>query len=744
MKYSSGLRNSKNIKSQIAIIITFVIAVILLMVMVFINIAKVSEVKTLTAKVSDSAALRLASDIGSMGNHLKEKVLGGEEKVYSLVLPFLGVITFSAEGNFIKNFALNVVAKMGPSSKALEQTIIFSDSINEEIFKSFTEMTIHNSTREKMLYEAIALLQTDDVLLVPMGEGLFAEDIDGDGEADGGSRFFDLSEIGEVRNAKAVGRFFAWYHGNRLPMVSEQGLKMRINDFLDDLQEYINMEEWDDGKWIYKKAYFRIKGNERFKVTGTAPSWVKAGDIINILSIDEADRDSEGRYNPKGFLKEKFIDLAENLEGDYDIPFCDPVFLWWGTECGDIDGVIKDIRDLTDYVKEVVELPETSKVVNIAQWFDAKFYDLASVETEEEDVKDIIYDRLTRSSDEIEEWIEEFETLDSGIKSEIAKAHGHNQYGLGSAVSSCYTEYNCCASDCTKRCCEASKNCSFKGIYCSACGGNAPPVCGGGDLYGVIPSWCNLSNRSPNCHPSCGGCSRKSQCDDACNYQGLLANENTLGPTEVGQAIKILIALKEDLENIKTLIQDFAVDIEEIRAKDDPLKNQIDYAWEGKPEGDSKIGRRHLVSVRIDGYPEELPHILEGERGRFDLRKNYALEAERGSFIVSVSRYDESVSLGWWNMRYQKEEGEDTSVTEDLEDVIKIVYNDERVPFKVSEGVTIEEYKTAALEDYKAAMNSLITDAGSPLKKVLEKSIPSKTEGFYGPDKKDIYIKKVQ
>ena len=752
MKNYFGLKNSKNIKSQIAIIITFAIAVIILMVIVFMNIAKVSEVKTLTARVSDSAALRLGSSIGSMANYLKQEALNGKEKICTLT--FLGIFAFAAGlfvltgGNlFIAILGISVISGIGFSPDGLKTTFTSSSSINKEIFETFSEMSRHNSFREQALYEAISSLQTDDVLLAPIGPeggGIFAEDLDGDGEADSGGRWFDLSEIDEVKNAPVVGRFFAWYHERRLPLVSEQGLKAKINDFLDDLQEYISMEEWDSDKWIYKKVYFRIKEDGRFSITGTTPSWVKDSDTINILSIDEADKDENNNYNPKGFLKEKFTDLAEDLEDDYDLISCDQSWLdklWGNAKCGMIDAVIKDIRDLTAYTKEIVELPETSKVVDIAQWFEAKFYDEESTED--------IYDRLTRSKDEIQNWIKELGDLDVGIRDDIPKPRGECSWGRGSgAGGSCYTRYGCstsecgctccCSDDCTGGCCccntccypsSYKSPCIWEGIYYTCC--KNPPVCSNGDLYKKIPSWCSVHGDHSGCDSHCS-CTASNDFDCsgvADDYQGLLAYNNTAGLTEVGQTIEVLIALKEDLDNIKILIENFSADIEVILAKDDALKNQIVYAWEGKIEEGQERGRRHLVSVKIDDYPEKLPYILEKEKdGWFSLWKCYELMEHEGSFTVSASRYDESVSLSWWNMRYQKEEGEDLAVADDLGTVIAIIQNDAQVP----------------IENYKMAIDNLITGVDPSLNRVLEKAIPSETKGYYGPDKKNIYIKRVK
>ena len=65
---------------QVATLITLAIAIIFLFVAVTLNISKVGQRKTATAKAADGAAIKLASFIGSYGNKLSWEYLDGKTK----------------------------------------------------------------------------------------------------------------------------------------------------------------------------------------------------------------------------------------------------------------------------------------------------------------------------------------------------------------------------------------------------------------------------------------------------------------------------------------------------------------------------------------------------------------------------------------------------------------------------------------------------------------------------------------
>ena len=64
----------KTIRSQIATIIIFIIAVLFLFALITINISRLSQKKTSLDNVADSVGIGLASQLGSMANALKHEL----------------------------------------------------------------------------------------------------------------------------------------------------------------------------------------------------------------------------------------------------------------------------------------------------------------------------------------------------------------------------------------------------------------------------------------------------------------------------------------------------------------------------------------------------------------------------------------------------------------------------------------------------------------------------------------------
>ena len=749
MKKYFGSKNSRNIKSQIAIIITFVIAVIILMVIVFMNIAKVSEVKVVTAKAVDTSALAIASNIGSMSHYLKENVLEGHAEIcewtfWVSLVKLIPSLVFA-----IPSLPLELGQLVGESLFKKP-----SLSIQKAIRETFSEdMNIYNSVRESALYNAVASLQADDVRTVPIGGGIFCEDINGDGSCDAGGRSFDLSGIDGIENESSIDRFSAWYHAKRLPLVSEEGLRGKLDDFLSNLEEYIKLSGWDDAKWIFNDAAFTVKtigpGYGDIDVTcssDSCPSWVfdAEDDRISISSIKESEKDGDGNYDPFGFLEEKFHSLSMRLKTSYpgNISFCPDEPPWWclwcTSDCAEVEAAVKHLTELVAKIKEVLELPISIRAQTMNVWF-APFYDVDYTHSLEGGEHDI-YDQLNLANEHIFDWYAELEVLDDGddendgIRDDIAEARGECTHGRGDdttrecdsiysphcdpeAADKCNDYYYCGESDfCCDDCCHESVVCAWEGIYWTCC--ETPPVCNNGDLYSTAPSWCPHTRKDDPCDESCTDCSNSWDCTgESKNYQGLLAYNNTSGLTEVGQAMEILEALWTAIDEIKREIKKFSDELEAVLAGDDLLRNEIVYAWKGKDE------RQHLVRAGIENYPEKFPSIAE-RKNYWGLRKCFVLEdyentaATENLFNFTTARYDEDMTIATWDMRYRKklEEGEEFSKSS-LEAIITDVFDDA----EISESNQLR-----------------VTDLANNYAILSEVTI------YYGPEKEDIRIESVK
>lgn len=703
-----------NQRSQIAVIITFVIAVIFLFIAVFINLAKVSQVKTTTSTAADKAALSLASQLGSMSRYYKDKVLKISGPCVSPA-PCkkcgpgwieLGLVVLATS---VIALFLTPVSAIAASSVLLSGatfTAYLSTSMLGGIDNKFNEMSLYSSLREKTLFQALISTQTDDVEYKAKteGSGIFYEDTNDNGVFDAGEPEYDLRDVPGMLNEKKVNRFLVWYYKKRLPLVSDDGIKLALDTFINGtslvpgLKDFTDTDEWSATEWKIKQLSYILKqlptlgGPSDYEITcnmaapDKCPDWVKAKTPEEILRMVQIDA-SDNAYG--GFLKDKLVSLLNRLEDKYNGTFCA------GTSCkikpDDVNNLIEDLRRFLAGCEDVFNMPVSERLRNITQWFPI-FYD--SIRHNPADKTSIdgkddydIYLRLARDQDKIYTWFTELETLNNNtIAPDIKKKHGECTWGRGPSVSStCYTQYgcstsecgcHCCGSDCSGCCCNTccypssqKSPCAWEGTYYTCC--QNPPVCSSGDLYAANPGWCSSRGDRAGCHSNCGCSVQTFNCgDDAKSFQGQLAYNNTSGPTEVEQATRILRALKDDLATIQRIIGDLANTIAE-QLPSQPYEPYIDANGNGAYDdgetfedlnGDKKYTAdlsdyykrnkivyawqdkskfSHLVSAAIDGYPKQLPHITESSFWDTITKTCRTLEDYAGDFTITTWRYDQ-------------------------------------------------------------------------------------------------------
>lgn len=761
-----------NRRSQIAVIITFVIAVIFLFIAVFINLAKVSQVKTTTSTSADKAALSLASQLGSISHYYKDKVLkiagscatppcqACDDDSISLAV-LIGVIIV---------FGLTIIPTMGASLIALPLALVMTASILSGINAKFTEMTGYNAFRESTLFQALASIQSDDVELKSAGPGIFRD-------AETGKNY-DLSAIPEMRNQKKVSRFAAWYYALRLPLVGEEAIKSAIEKFLSDpvggLRSFVDVDVdgWDPGKWKINKMSYVISpgsGSLDYEVTCTStapcssgdtactqcPDWVKdpAQGILRMVEIDSSDN----VYG--GFLKDKLMNLLSRLEASYNLSFCD----FFG--CSDVNILINgDLREFLIRSKEVLNMPVSERLNYLTQWFplwyDFKRHNETREPIDSADPNKYTYDiylRLMRDQNNINSWIAELEKINgtasagnisNNIVDTIRSKHGECTWGWGASVSStCYMQYgcskpecgtHCCGSDCSDECCNTccypssrKSPCAWEGTYYTCC--QNPPVCSNGDLYGAKPSWCTIHADHANCHSNCGCSVQSFNCDDdAKNFQGQLSwkprcsdptsciyFDSTSGPTEAEQAIRILRALDDNIAKIKMSIAALADKVSVFLSEKDTKRNEIVYAWKDKPKSDGSQQFSHFVKVKIDGYPESLPNITESLEWKWPAPQK----------CRTLNNYQDNFTIITW--RYDQDQPTDIGKTDN-----------EGWKLKRRKIPGAEEFSPKQLEDIVADIqaNGKIDSTQNSVDSILDYAITSCSKAHYGPEKKDIYI----
>lgn len=835
-----------NRRSQIAVIITFVIAVILLFIAVFINLAKVSQVKTTASQAVDRSGLALASQLGSIGHYYKEKVLkisgpctspcqektiDGQrviEVCSTDLISLAALIVILAAAGIVAFFA--PVAYLAVGSIATVGAAAISMALLGGINTEFGKMTGYNAMRESALYQTLASTQSDDVELKSTGAGIFHDETTG--------QDYNLNVIPGINNERKVNRFFAWYYTKRLIFAGDDYLKGAVDAFKSGLLGGGIDVKRDSGGWNINALSYVIEPGPAedkadYEITCTSSTclpWVKniALKQIAVIKIDATQPPGAQQIvDNSGFLSDKFLALAKRLEKSYGLSFCAKGTLG-SIYCDDINFLMADLRDFLLKIKEVSDLPASYAYKNVTQWLPS-FYDprqhnfdrtakgncSASLDCD-------VYSRLTRDQNKINTWITELESLsNTRIIPDIKKPHGECSWGQGVPIaeSRCFTEENVTMSVKYGKCDGGKRYISYNNdVYCFKSGGrwarncscegpvnwtNTPPpyqchtqisgqwpsyiyeccgepispcawagtyytccknlpVCNDGDLYGKKPEWCDSRGDRANCPrlEKCRhGCSVKNfNCDgEAKNFQGQLAYNNTSGPNEVEQALKILRALNYNITQIKDVISDLADKVEFYSghkgekftdANNNGVydenenftdlngngvydsvfpaainRDEIIYAWKDKQ------GFSHLARAKLEGYPERLPYVSESsEWGWFGPipypQKCRRLNAYQGDFKLTSWRYDQDqpTDVSGWNLRRRKSTPAEFDKTK-----LGYMVNDIQTNGKLTPTASAFWYSQGDIDDL-----------------LNHYAISSRVKARYGPDKSDIYIERLQ
>jgi hypothetical protein len=718
----------KNQRSQIAVVITLIIGVIILFTIVFINLAKVSERKTLTSQTVDRAALYMASNIGGIASLLKSKEKSDWNYLWGTLFGVVLIIGGVALGHFGVTLPIAAivvtfgVATMRDNIKSMQETWPHVAD----------QMTRYNSLREETLQTMVLALSLGDGANVTRRAK--TDIFEFKDTATNSITEYDLTKsplletLKKRKNKDTLPRYSAWYYAKRYPLVSEDGLGQKIKGFIDNLLKYVYITKWDANTWNVTDVSLVVgpNGGNVDVTCDSCPSWVfNAGqDLVTAVGISEDKKKflGLGDYEPFGFLKEQFTQLLiklDSLGGSYsyyDLSFCNPNLIFW-TACGDVDNVIEDLKGFTVDTRDLLNKPVSSRIPDLTLWIN-DFYDMNYAHSASGGTHDV-YDRLSRDQGYIETWIGELGSIDTEIKPWIYGDKGtHCGTGLGNVVSKCEVDWCCDCSDCECLVCCHPASCSWKGIYCSCSPSN---VCTERDLYEHKPNspqGCPLIDYTPGCTCACSTQFANDEHEKACRFQGDYNWANFAGPTEVRQAIEILKALKSDLDELKNIIQTFAQDVDTIINRNCELRNDLIYAWQDRPLPGESSGRSHVARAKLEGYPtnEHFPHLVQTREWGGMVKKLTLVDAS-GNFILSADTYAADIPTAWWNMRFRKNPAE-----KDFADKAKLA-------------AIVSDIQTDGKADAtKTDVDNLLSGYG----------ISSASHGYYGPTKPEIYIEKVK
>jgi hypothetical protein len=303
-------------KSQIAVIITFVIALLILFAVVFVNIAKVSEMKTQTSMAADRGALTAASQLGTLSNTLIKQIGATPEEPYRCSTPLalliigiavviagvaLAILTFGTSIAIAGIILGTLVAAWGGVTIAIYSNMV------QGLGRAFQDMSTYSEFRESALVNSAMSIISDKVMVQslydpshpdPAQLGWYRDDSTGERFYLKDSRVWqDVMERGKKEGmgagvpARYIERFYAWYWGKRFPLVSEAALAGFIHtEFIQYLMDrmYIPPDSWDNREWKYTKLSFPVVPAAPAVITcgGSCPPWVVNDKVIVYGPVD--------------------------------------------------------------------------------------------------------------------------------------------------------------------------------------------------------------------------------------------------------------------------------------------------------------------------------------------------------------------------------------------------------------------------------------------------------------------------
>lgn len=713
MKFIIPKQLKKN-TSQISVVFTIIIAIIIVFVFLLINIAKISDIKTLTSQIADKEALTLASKMSTYVNKLwiqvqeSVKVLGimlpsplaSCEPVkccainWGLLLPLVAFVIGIVLLSFIVTLPVSLLAA-GLTFGSMPFLAAEVNAIMKGTFSridSSPETGIRETSMAAMLaaiggnFDPALADKVTDVNKDGISTTKFIAPMPGDPTNKieyyiGKAHPF----LEEVRNKKQVPRYVAWYWSKRYPLVGDEALATDMEKFISFLATYFLIEKWDTENWKILEASIVAKPVDISNTSSTVPKWVvqvppaDSWEVVRIV----------GPVSSKPGLFDSIVDVIDRRDflGSYSLnPFDSSdgfVSVWkylFERLRYPLNFTAQDIEDLRDLLKgvtvrsiEVLNLPINQRAVGLNAWWplfwDPNIEHASSENKDDYKQKRDIWEKLKYAQLQTQDWINQLYNANEKLKSEIAKANGNSHTGIGSEITTCYTWYD------SDDGCEDEQGCSWAGNYCSACSNGRPSSCDLGDLYKKKPfSYCNYPSHYPGCSLMCGSCFYDIQCPAVCEYMAEFSSQNPTGPTKLTQVIQIMARLNDVLKQMIIKIEGFQTRVDEVLNTPNIVKDIALYGW------DDKRGGLHLAKVQMENYPayKDFPYIKEYYADFLVILKGFLKCREvmnaSGNITVGVSRYDTDVKTSMWNLKYRnKTSGEEFS-TDSLKTLIQSIH----------------------------------------------------------------------
>ena len=685
------------IRAQIATILTLIMAVIFLFIVITINIGNVAQEKTMISNAADGAALLLSSMLGSLANALKIKLElyhGKSENcdidfsmiwaILSLVAAIvLTIVSLGAGTPYIVMAAINLALSLTLFGLGMWNALGTEPGVFKQIELKFQNMTLEQRMKEKAIQYALFAVVSDPNKICADGQP-------GDPKEHGGCADpVDLDMDGDTTDC--IHYFSQWYNDRlkALPRLGEivQALYEKI--FSPDIvgEKAPRIYVWENPQtWQAKENEYGFwidtNGNNQ-------PEPEQGSLRLAVLSDDE--------HDPAGVVYAHDIYFTDWLEQRFT-PLVKELHLYGYGLSLDLDDTLTQITKLKDEIKDFEK--EMSglygatfdmKLESFDEWI-ALFYN----GTDKEDW----FKRMQGWVDMIEGkpgqrgWIDILTERTGQINADFKDCSSPGPwecgYNRGDACCRSHTEscnphpcnpHPCNPHDCN--CDEFGENCSTCYDTCydtccrcdSKCGCNPKGMDGGR----LCPSnHCKPSGLKPtptggkmNCcdsayhlhyqlcdaerHDGGGG---GGPCDSPCYdtyHKCDVDNSNKLNHITREHAPEYLWQFVEDVNVLK---QAFEQAYTEGKSKEnDPRFYEVLYEWDDKVAkggiGEQKVHHIAYVKLSDDLKPEngfKVPYIhnyrkwIPAPPPIFVIPlKCVNVEREKGSFVITVARYDQDV-----------------------------------------------------------------------------------------------------
>lgn len=765
-------------KSQIATILTLIMAVIFLFIVITINIGNVAQEKTMISNAADGAALLLSSMLGSLANALVMKIGGLDECNidFSIILALIAVIISLGVAIGTLGFAtpalVAAMAWLGVAVSAvffgmgMWNALVTEPGIFKQLELKFQNMTLEQRMKEKAIQYALFSVVSDPNKICADGQCgdpkehggcVDPSDLDMDGQTTGdcihcfsnwyNERLKALPRVGEIVE-EFYKTMFSYKIGGKVPRIyvlEDPDTWLAVKD------EYGFWIDTDKDGWVDLDA----TGSLSMEIASNDPHDPRG--VVYAHDIYVVRWDSQ-KKTATGWLEEGFKPLVRELD-QYGYGLS-----WYLKDAlTEISNLEFEVKDFQIELSKLYGATFDNRVESFDEWI-LLFYN-------DDPKKEDWYKRMQSWLDRVNSWIytlslrtrqinEDFQNCwspgpwecgynDAGgacCRSHNENCNGHDCNPHPCEPCDAFGTCNTCYDTCYDTCCICDSRCgcnsSGRGYaqlcpsnHCTPSGLKSTPT---GGWRKCCDSVAYLHNQLCDAGQYCtggGGCKDEACCDTYYNC----GVDDALNHITREHAIEYLTQFANDVRILRDAFKQ-AYDKGKTN-KNDPRFYEVFYEWDDKVAkgGPAEQKIHHMAYVKLsdnlkpaNGF--KVPYLYN-YRSWFPLPMNCVkVENAQGTFDITVARYDGDVGQtpgsplrNFWIFKTRKNPA--------AGEQIRSGYTD----------------PTVNPSTYQEKANF-----------VLQNGIVSRTEGHYGPGKtytkeqikswstrakernRDIYIKRLQ